>query len=436
MESNRKYRKVFYILLAFFVSALIWFYVDMFGNNGGAYSATVTITDIPITYTGDSSLEERGLMLLDENTTTTLDLTLTGSRILVVQFTRDDFKVTVDLDKIERSGVQSVAYEVSYLDDRITNSMVKTRSPSTATVNISELNSKTVDIRYELVGNVAEGYSAGEPQLSQSTLEIRGEAQYIDLVSYAKVVLDIGDQAEETVTQNLTFQYYDASGNLLDETGIHPTVDSVQATLPVYVTKELELVVDFRESDGVRKENVNAVISPSTITVSGDAAALRNVSSITLGTFDLLELLNSGASVHTATYPIIIPNGCQNLSGVTRATMKISFKDMTDAEITTDQFTYSNLADGKYVKILTAELTASVFGTSDDVNAISGSDLRVVADLSNYASASGTYTVPAVIENTSNHDVGVSGSYFVQVTIQNEPFVEETPDEAPDPAEQ
>jgi YbbR domain-containing protein len=434
MESNRKYRKVFYILLAFLVAALVWFYVDMFGNNGGPYSATVTISDIPITYTGDAALEERGLMLLDENTTTSLDLTLTGSRLLVVQFTRDDFKVTVDLDKIEHSGVQSVNYELSYLDERITNSMVKSRSPYSAMVNISELNSKTVNIRCELVGNVADGYSAGEPQLSQSTLEIRGEAQSIDPVSYAKVVLDIGDRAEETVSQTLTFQYYDSNDQLLEDTGIHPTVDSVQATLPVYVTKELELVVDFRESDGVRAQNVNAVITPSTITVSGDAAALRKVNSITLGTYDLLELLGSGAAVHTATYPIIIPNGCQNLSGVTRATMKISFKDMTEADVTTNQFTYANLAEGRYVDILTEELTVSVFGTADDVNAIDGSDIRVVADLSNYTAASGTYTVPAIIENTSNRDIGVSGDYFVQVTIQDEPFPEEEPD-TPDTAE-
>lgn len=37
-------------------------------------------------------------------------------------------------------------------------------------------------------------------------------------------------------------------------------------------------------------------------------------------------------------------------------------------------------------------------------------DLTVVADLSDFGSALGTYTVPATIENSSGVDIGISGS--------------------------
>ena len=42
-----------------------------------------------------------------------------------------------------------------------------------------------------------------------------------------------------------------------------------------------------------------------------------------------------------------------------------------------------------------------IFGTAADVAAVTGGDLTVVADLSDFGSALGTYTVPATIENSS-----------------------------------
>ena len=42
----------------------------------------------------------------------------------------------------------------------------------------------------------------------------------------------------------------------------------------------------------------------------------------------------------------------------------------------------------------------------------------MVADLSDYSAASGTYTVPATVTVTSGADVGVLGEYQVEARIQ------------------
>ena len=42
----------------------------------------------------------------------------------------------------------------------------------------------------------------------------------------------------------------------------------------------------------------------------------------------------------------------------------------------------------------------------------------MVADLSDYGAASGTYTVPATITVTNGADVGVLGEYQVEARIQ------------------
>ena len=422
-------RKLLYILLALLVAVAMWLYVDMFGNNGSPMDAETTVTDIPITYVGQDELADRGLMLMEEGTTALVDLTFTGPRTEISHLSRENIHVTVDLSAVESAGAQNLRYDVTFDRKSITLGMIFERTPSTAAVNITELNSKTVDVVCELVGNVAEGFSAGELRLSQETVEIRGQEGDIGAVSYVKVTLDIGEDAQESVSQSLSLSYYDENDQPLDSDGMHPTVDAIQATLPVFVTKELELVVDFKEFPGLRRENLKTDISPSTITVSGDAGKLRDINSITLGELSLLDLLASGAKSHT--FPIIIPEGCDNLSGVTRATVKVEFVDMDHTQVTTENFTYTNLPAGKSVEILTQQLTVAIFGTSADVAAVTGDQITVEADLGNYSGASGTYTVPATIRISARGDVGVSGTYNVQVTIQD---TAETPTD-PEPAE-
>ena len=77
-------------------------------------------------------------------------------------------------------------------------------------------------------------------------------------------------------------------------------------------------------------------------------------------------------------------------------------------------------------------LAVKVFGTEADVSALSGEDVSVTVDLADYASASGTYTVPAEV-SVDKGDVGISGVYQIQVTIRE--GGEEPPPEAESPEE-
>jgi YbbR domain-containing protein len=301
------------------------------------------------------------------------------------------------------------------------------RTPNVVTVNIKELNRKTVDIRCDLVGNLADGYNAGELILSQTSVELQGQAEDVNSISYAKVTLDIGNQAEESITQELELQYYDANHQLVTNTNIRSLVETVQVTLPVFVTKELPLVVEFKEAAGLKASNLEYEISPATIVVSGDASKLKGVKNIVLGEFDLADMLNNNASSHT--YPIIIPEGCQNLSGVTRATLEVKFKDMKIARVPTSTFQYENMPINKKVTVLSEDLTVRIFGKAADVDAVTGENISVIANLSDYSGASGTYTVPVSIDVVADGDIGVSGTYEIKINIAEE-AEEENPSQA------
>ena len=427
MERKRMDRhKIVYLVLSCLVAVTLWVFVDVTGDE----VVEIEIKDIPIEYLyGDTVLAQRGLMLLEEGTTQTVDVVLTAStRWNSTSLDRSAVRATVDLTDVTETGSQRLNITILF-NEGAEGISKKSSSPSMATVNIGELYHKEVEVRCERVGTVAEGYSAGELELSPSVLEIRGQKEDIDPVSYVKVVLNY-DNATSTITQELDFQYYDANDRLLSGDGIHPTVDKITATLPVNVTKELTLTMNFIQSPGARLSNVDFNIEPRSILVSGDAELLKDVETIVLDDFDLASL----DSNTRYSYTIPLPDGCENLSGVTKATLTISFKDMKSAPVTTTRIQCENVPEGKTADVLTEQLTVVVYGTTADVDAVTGSDLVAVADLTDFSAAAGTYTVPVEIRSERG-DLGISGTYQIRVTLRDaqdeEPDQDEPPEDTP-----
>lgn len=425
-ERNKKMdkQKIIFLVLSCLVAVTLWIFVDVTGGE----LVEIEIKDIPIEYLStDTVLAQRGLMLLEEGTTQTVDVKLVATRWNSTSLDRSAVRASADLIDVTETGTQRVTISIFY-NNEAEGITKKSTSPSMATVNIGELYHKEVEVRCERVGTVAEGYSAGELQLSPSVVEIRGQQEDIDPVSYVKVVLNY-DNATSTVTEDLEFQYYDENDQLLSGEGIHPTVDTITATLPVNVAKELTLTMDFLESPGARLRNVEYNIEPRSILVSGDADLLRDVETIVLDEFDLASLDDNTRY----SYTILLPEGCENLSGVTKATLTISFKDMKSVPLTTTRIQCENVPAGKTASILTEQLTVIIFGTSADVDAVTGDDLVAVADLTDFSAAAGTYTVPVTIRSEKG-DLGVSGTYQIRVTLRD--GQEETPDQEEPPEEE
>ena len=222
MNKDQRLRKSFYVLLSIIVAAGIWYHVD----ESSGRNVFQTVWDIPIEYTGEATLADNGLMLVegdDSGTSTTVDITYRGTRRHIVQLDRSKVRVTADLSGITSAGVQTVNITPSYTDRGFnqSNTAIDKQSIYVATVNICELSHKEVELRCELTGNVAEGYSAGKVQLSQTTIQLRGQEADIEAVSYAKVIFDIGKNAKETVTSELEYQLYDENGQVIDKSSIH-----------------------------------------------------------------------------------------------------------------------------------------------------------------------------------------------------------------------
>lgn len=413
MQSNiSRGKRILYIVLSIVISIGIWAYVDSVKD----YTVYSRMYTLPVTFVGENTtLADRGLMLLDDSDAS-IKLKFEGSRKLIAQLEPGKVHVQVDLSDVTETGKQNLSYKIVYPNNKFSKGISSVSASSyTVFVDIGELYSKSVEIRCDIQGKVADGYIAGALKTVPEKLELRGQQEDVDDVSYAKVTLDI-DDAKESVTKSLNYQLYDKNDKVIKNTGnIHPVANLIKVTLPVNVVKELPLKVNFTESAGASLSNVNYSISPAEITVSGPAEKLKDVDSIVLSEFDLAKL--SGAAEYH--YAITVPEGCENLSGVTKATMKIAFKDMGTSTVNVKNIQCENIPDGKTVTVLTDELAVKLRGKAEDLKAITADKIQITADLSDVSSASGSYTVPATVKVDTDGDVGVVGSYQIKITISN-----------------
>ena len=407
-KSNR--RKIFYIIVSVFIASIVWFYVNY------SQEVTLSVSDVPVELLNEeTTLADRGLMVLGGQDIT-VDLKLRVPRNIVFRFDTDKIRAVADLSAITAAGKQSLGYQL-YYPAGISAHDVTIEQPAIRSVQleIGELSRKDVEVRCKVVGNVAEGYIAGTLRMLPNTLEVRGQQVDIMSVNYALLTLNITD-ATATIVELLDYELYDFYDQPIHNPNIHPVSEQIQVTLPVMTVREVPLVVNFEESSGVRLENFTYTLEPQTVTVSGDAATVETIDEIVLGTL----ALNTLAEANTFEYDIVLPDGISNLSGIGTATLTIVQGDNGMITLDATQFDYENLDTDREVAIVTSTLSVTLRGTQKDIIAVTPEQVRVVADLSDVADASGSYTVPANIY-VDELDLGAVGEYEVTVHIGDKP---------------
>ena len=146
--------------------------------------------------------------------------------------------------------------------------------------------------------------------------------------------------------------------------------------------------------------------------LDGEAAREEAIDEIKLDTLSLADL----KAAETFTYDIPLPDGVDNLSGVTSVTLTILFDDIDSLTVDATQFGYENLTTERDVTVVTSTLSVTLRGTSTALAQVNEENLRVVADLTNVSDADGVYTVPATVY-VDGLDVGAVGSYQVTVRL-------------------
>lgn len=185
------------------------------------------------------------------------------------------------------------------------------------------------------------------------------------------------------------------------------------ATLPIVQLKEVQLTVDIIPGGGATEDDVTVEIDPLTITVSGEAADLAELDSISLGEIDLSTVFGT----QTEKMPINLDASLTNVSGPAEATVTVRVEGLSTKTLEVDNIEIINKPAGYEADLVTQSCTVLVRGPQEALDAVTASQIRIVADLSDLDPSTGTRTVPVRVYLDGSSEVGVVGTYNVSISI-------------------
>jgi YbbR domain-containing protein len=150
------------------------------------------------------------------------------------------------------------------------------KNPSTVTVNLETLATKTLSLDLSLSGQPAAGYQAGEAAKEVRQVMISGPESIVQQATRARVSVGL-DGKRETIDESIPVQILDAQNKALKGLTINP--ETVRVNIPIsqqggYRDVAVKVIVQGQVAAGYRLENIR--VFPPVITVSSSDPQLVN----------------------------------------------------------------------------------------------------------------------------------------------------------------
>ena len=401
--------KLLPILLSFGIATLLWLYVVtvVSPNSDNHYY------NIPVNIQGEAVLQDRGLMITSGELPR-VSLHLEGNRTDLNKINSSNISIGVDVSGIGEPGTYSLSLTApNFLTDVPNNAInVLNKEPGTVTVQVDRRISKPVpvDIRYQ--GALPENYMADKENriLDFENVTITGPQAVIDQIAMAQIEVDL-DGRMESLSQTYQYTLCNAKGEPVDAGMVVTDVESVNLTLKIVRVKEVELTVAVLYGGGATVQTAKVTVEPGVILVSGSDTLLEGITQLELGTVNLQEMPEDEILI----FPIKLPEGITNETGVTEAKVYVTFPELAIKELTVKNIQAINVPQGLELQLITQQLELQLRGPKDIIESITEENVTVTVDFSQ--EQAGTASVKAQI--TVNVDgVGAVGVYNITATLK------------------
>lgn len=408
MQKNKFYS----ILLSVAIAFGMWLYVVSFVTT----DFEDTIYNIPVVMEGETVLNEKGLMITSKSTST-ISLHVTGNRSDITKLDNTNITVKVNLSNIQEPGehIKITPSDIAY-PNGVAKSAVTVLSQSPIYVDVEARRTKEVPVEILWEGSRSEGYlyDTENTVLDYPAITVMGPASVADLIKKAVIEVDLTKQTE-SISESYRYTLVDDQGEPVDAEQITVNVEEVHMETKIHRIKEIRLVAEVIYGGGTSTQTASVIVDPSVIRVSGSAAALEELGdTLTLTTVDL-GTIEKAADL---TYPITLPEGVTNQTGISEADVSIRFSGLASKEFTIEDIKAVNVPEGLDADIINANLTVKIRGAAATVGKLEAEQISATVDLTNAVEGTSTYKATIVFAE-GFEELGAMGTYSVSVTIQD-----------------
>ncbi len=409
--------KSFYVIISVLLGIITWLLVQNYTNP----TETRTL-EIPLTILNPNSPSSLELSDQTPSFPETVTVKASGRSEIIGNLSVSDFYTAVDFADIVSPGKTTL--EVSRPTCSRLGVRISDYYPKTVDMNFDKVTQRNVEVVVENDNSLLrEGYEFISVTPEPGTVQISGFASEINEIECIRVRLsDV--LAEGSIDSDRTGSYI---GRYILSSGEDVTANysTEKITVKIQVAKRVpvayELTGNPHDDFYVNEDSV----SPETVMLRGDWAAIRNIDQINVGKVDI-----TGASQSvTADFGLsdLLPAGVTSYdaSHITVSAV-ISEYEVRSVNVNVNS---SISTPGKntalYVYTFSPEgFSVRVKGKAEDLDRISASSLGATLDLTDLGV--GEYRIPLEFTGTDSTKFTVIGEYVYTVNISL-PLIDETP---------
>lgn len=392
-------------ILCVLAAIILWFYVVM----------TDTTTDekvfsgISVDIRGRDRIEDTLGLTIISSYDLTVDVTVKGPRADINRLTVDDVKAYIDMKTVDGAGEYTLPIRTS-LPNGITAGAL---SANYMTVYVDKRTTISVPVKIVTSQVIEADFTMGTPEPSIETVNVSGPEEVLRTIDHAEASFDLG-RVSKTLISTGKLTLVDANGNEINDPYVRLQTSEVTVRFPVYIYRDFDLKVDTKYGY-YDSTNSRITISPASIQVRGDPDVISSMDSVSLGQIDEKKITGD----ETKTMAIMLPDGVENLSGTTTATVTITQIGTTTKKLNVTDINVVN-PNGLEYTLERNSLTVTFRGTKTMLDMLSSRNVSLTLDLGYLNKTSGTVSVPVTVnvQSTLSGKVYEIGDYSMNVTIK------------------
>ncbi|MBQ7038478.1 MAG: hypothetical protein IJN61_05170 [Clostridia bacterium] len=400
------------LIISVIAAILIWALVS-FGP-GNIQERTITITetvDLADTIAGYNDLRVIG------EDTFNVRVTVEGARSVIFNLNPEDIDIRPAFSEIQGAGVSEISLTAtkakagSYTITAVSPATISLNCDYWITANVPlTTDATTVSVKDEKTQQIGD-LRMESTEITGGMIRVEGPQTVVKRIASVVAKIEEGGVIETTTRFTAALKALDADGNEVETTNCRfagATADNaLDITVPVWVQKSVALSYELRNRPEGISQNGLVKLTPSTITLVGEAAALEAAATTigNLGTIDFDRLTPADAETEIT---LNVPTGIKVLEGNTVSVQlgigNYTSKTLSYAVDGLDDVTVENLPAGKTITLQSQVLSDIVLcGNTATLRRITAKDLKLTLDASgNAATGSVRYAVRITVPKYDN----------------------------------
>ena len=267
------------IVIALLAAILIWGYVVGEVNP----AKTKTIRNIPVTYTYEETLNERGLavsQIEDEF----INIEISGARAIIGDINPNDISATINVASAQK-GDNDMSISIRVPSGITVNKQSEIRT----IVTVENLTQKAVNVEIGYMGEFAEGDQGHTVNMSASQVIVSGAESLVDSVKLARGSIDATQVGESLTAIPCQLEAVAEGGDVIS--GVRLSQRNISVTAVIAREKTVKANVAIKDTPS--EEYIRTVEVPEEVTIYGAASALEDIDEVTSKEIDISDILKN-----------------------------------------------------------------------------------------------------------------------------------------------